>query len=131
LSTIKKRISQRTGNPLSSVNKVIDQMSKAYKITTNSLLLLEKEVHDLQAAHKKKKQKQRQSKKQISHTQEITKKKAQALIQDQIKTSQINITTLVEPELPVSQALIHRQFQYSKCNILGHRRPQCPNLSIN
>jgi hypothetical protein len=131
LSTIKKRISQRTESPLGSVDKVIDRMSKAYKITTNSLLLLRKEVHDLRATHKKEKQKQRRSKKQISHTQGITREEAQALIQGQIKASQIDITAPVKPELPASQALVRRQFQCSECNILRHRRPQCPNLSIN
>jgi kynurenine formamidase len=110
---------------------MIDQMSKAYEITTNSLLLLGKEVHDLRAAHEKEKQKRRQSKKQISHTQGITREEAQTLIQGQIKASQIDITAPVEPELPASQALVRRQFRCSECNILGHRRPQCPNLSIN
>jgi hypothetical protein len=108
LSTIKKYISQRTESPLSSVNKVIDWISKVYKITTNSLLLLRKEVYDLRAAHKKKKQKRRRSKKQISHAQGITREEAQALIQGQIKASQIDITAPVEPKLPASQALVRR-----------------------
>jgi hypothetical protein len=127
LSTIKRRISQRTGNPIGSVDEAINQMSKAYKITTNSLMLLGKEVHDLQATHEKKKQKRGQSRRQIEHGQGITREKAQALVQSHIKASQSVITAPAEPELPASQALIRRQYRCSDCNILGHRRPQCPN----
>jgi L-lactate utilization protein LutC len=80
LSTIKRRISQYTGSPLDSVDEVINQISKTYKITANNLILLGKEVHDLQAAHEKEKQKHRQSRKQITHKQGITREEAQALI---------------------------------------------------
>jgi hypothetical protein len=59
LSTIKKHISQRTGSPIDSVDEAINQISKAYKMTANSLILLRKEVHNLRAAHKKEKQKRR------------------------------------------------------------------------
>jgi hypothetical protein len=131
LTTIKKRISQRTGSPLNSVNKVINQMSKAYEMTTNSLMLLGKEVHDLQATHEKKKQKHRQSRRQITHEQGITREEAQALIQSQIEMPQSITTALTEPELPASQALVRRQFRCSECNTLGHRRPQCPNRTSN
>jgi hypothetical protein len=48
---------------LGSVDEVIDWMSKVYEMTTNSFLLLGKEVHDLRAAHEKEKQKRRRSKK--------------------------------------------------------------------
>jgi hypothetical protein len=106
-------------------------MSKAYEMTTNSLILLEKEVHDLQAAHEKEKQKHRRSRRQIEHRQGITREEAQALIQNPIKASQSVITALVEPELPASQTLVRRQFQCSDCNILRHRRPQCPNRTNN
>jgi hypothetical protein len=131
LTTIKKRISQRTGSPLDSVDEVINRMSKAYEITANSLILLGKEVHDLRAAHEKEKQKRRQSRKQISHEQGITREEAHALIQSQVEASQLAITALADPELPASPALIRRQFRCSECNILGHRRPQCPNRTGN
>jgi hypothetical protein len=42
-------------------------MFKTYKITTNSLMLLGKEVYDLRAVNKKEKQKRGQSRRQIEH----------------------------------------------------------------
>jgi hypothetical protein len=45
-------------------------------MTVNSLILLEKEVYDLQAAHEKEKQKCRQSRRQIEYGQGITREKA-------------------------------------------------------
>jgi hypothetical protein len=131
LTTIKKRISQRTGSPLDSVDEVINRMSKAYEMTANSLMLLGKEVHDLRAAHEKEKQKRGRSRRQITHEQGITREEAQALIQSQIEMPQSITTALTEPELPASQALVRRQFRCSECNTLGHRRPQCPNRTSN
>jgi hypothetical protein len=131
LTTIKKRISQRTGSPLDSVDEVINQISKAYEMTANSLMLLGKEVHDLQATHEKKKQKRGQSRRQITHKQGITREEAQALIQSQIEMPQSITTALTKPELPASQALVRRQFRCSECNTLRHRRPQCPNHTSN
>ena len=106
-------------------------MSKAYEMTANSLILLGKEVHNLQAIHEKEKQKRGQSRKQISHEQGITREEAQVLVQRQIEASQSITTVLTEPELPASQAIVRRQFRCSECNTLGHRRPQCPHRSSN
>ena len=131
LTTIKRRISQRTGSPLGSVDEVINRMSKAYEMTANSLMLLGKEVHDLRGAHEKEKQKRRRSRKQIEHGQGITREEAQALVQSQIEASQSRTTAPGESELPASQTLVRRQFRCSECNILGHRRPQCPNRTGN
>jgi hypothetical protein len=131
LSTIKKRISQRTGSPLSSVNEAIDRMSKAYEMTANSLILLGKEVHDLRATHEKEKQKRRRSRKQITHEQGITREEAQALIQNQIEVSQTDTTAPAEPELPASQPPVRRQFRCSGCGIAGHKITGCPNKARN
>jgi hypothetical protein len=87
LSTIKRRISQRTGSPIGSVDEAIDRMSKAYEMTANSLMLLRKEVHDLRAAHEKEKQKRGRSRRQIEHGQGISREEAQALIQGHIEAS--------------------------------------------
>jgi hypothetical protein len=131
LTTIKKRISQRIGSPLDSVDEVINRMSKAYEMTANSLTLLGKEVHDLRAAHEKEKQKRRLSTKRITHEQGITREEAQALIQSQIEASQSATAAPAEPELPASPVLVRRQYRCSDCNILRHRKPQCPNRTSN
>ena len=131
LTTIKRRISQHTESPLDSVDEVIDRMSKAYEMTTNSLMLLGKEVHDLRAAHEKEKQKRRRSRKQITHEQGITKEEAQMLVQSQIEASQSITTAPAEPDLPESQPPVRRQFRCSGCGIAGHKITGCPNHTSN
>jgi hypothetical protein len=106
-------------------------MSKAYKISINKLLIVQKEVYDLQAAHKKEKQKSRQSRKQISHEQEVTREEAQALIQGQVKASQTAAAAPAKPELPASQPPVQRQFRCSGCGIAGHKITGCPNRTSN
>lgn len=106
-------------------------MSKAYEMTTNSLMLLGKEVHDLRAAHEKEKQKRRRSRKQITHEQGITKEEAQMLVQSQIEASQSITTAPAEPDLPESQPPVRRQFRCSGCGIAGHKITGCPNHTSN
>ena len=84
-------------------------------------------MNDLRATHEKEKQKHKRSKKQISIEQGITREEAQALIQGQVKASQVVITAPVEPELPASQPIVRRQFRCSGCNVMGHRINQCPS----
>jgi hypothetical protein len=131
LTTIKRRISQRTGSPLGSVDEAINRMSKAYEMTANSLLFLGKEAHDLRAAHEKEKQKRRRSRKQIPHEQGITREEAQALIQNQIEASQTATAAPVEPEFLASQPPVRRQFRCSGCGIAGHKITKCPNCTVN
>jgi hypothetical protein len=93
----------------------------------NDVLLIWKENYNLQAAHKKEKQKRQKSKKQISIEQGVTREEAQALIQGQVEVSHAITTTPAEPELPASQAVVHRQYRCSGCNVMGHRINQCPS----
>lgn len=102
-------------------------MSKAYETTMNNLILIQKECRDLQALHEKEKQKREKSKKQIPIKQEITRKEAQTLIQDQIKASQVVTTALAKPGLLALQGVIRRQFRCSGCGVEGHRINRCPN----
>jgi hypothetical protein len=131
MTTIKKRMSRRTRSPSEVIDEAILRMSKAYEMTMNDLLLVQKENHDLRAAHEKEKQKCQRSKKQISSKQGITREEAQALIQGQIEASQAAITTPAEPELPASQPVVRRQFQCSGCGTIGHRINRCPNHASN
>jgi hypothetical protein len=131
LITIKRRISQRTRSPSEVIDKAINRMSKAYEISINELQIVQKEVRDLRAAHKKEKQKRTRSRKQISHEQGITREEAQALIQGQVEASQSVTAAPAEPELPVSQPPVRRQFRCSGCGIIGHKITGCPNRISN
>ena len=81
----------------------------------------------MRAAHEKEKQKRKRSNKQISIEQGVTKEEAKALVQGQVEASHAVTTTPAEPELPVSQAVVRRQYRCSGCNIMGHRINQCPS----
>ncbi|EED12730.1 conserved hypothetical protein [Talaromyces stipitatus ATCC 10500] len=128
-TTINKRINKRTGslNQNEEINQAVIRLSKAYEILANDALLVRKENRDLRAAHEKEKQKCKRSNKQISIEQGITREEAQALVQGQVEASHAVTTTLAEPELPASQAVVRRQFRCSGCNVMGHRINQCPS----
>ncbi|EEA22979.1 pogo transposable element, putative [Talaromyces marneffei ATCC 18224] len=126
-TTIKRRISERTGSPNQGINQAIIRMSKAYETTMHDLLLIRKENYDLRAAHEKEKRKRQKSKKQISIEQGITREEAQALVQGQVEASQAITTAPAEPELPASQGVVRRQFRCSGCGVEGHRINRCPN----
>ena len=111
--------------------QAMDRLSKAHEYTTHENLILRKENHDLRAAHEKEKQKRRRSRKQISHEQGITREEAQALIEGQIEVSQTVTAAPVEPELPVSQPPVRRQFRCSGCGIAGYKITGCPNRAPN
>ncbi|EED14731.1 pogo transposable element, putative [Talaromyces stipitatus ATCC 10500] len=60
-ATIKKRINEPTTGPFEVVDQAINRLSKAYEMSRNELLIIQKEVHDLRAANEKEKQKPRQA----------------------------------------------------------------------
>lgn len=130
-STIKRRISQRPTSPLDVMAQAMDRLSKAHEYTAHENLILWKENHNLQAIHKKEKQKHKQSRKQISHKQGITREEVQALISRPVEASQTVIAAPAEPELPASQPPVRRQFRCSSCGIVGHKITGCPNRIRN
>ena len=89
-----------------------------------------KEVHDLRAANEKEKQKRRRSTKRIAHEGGLTRQEAQDLVQSQNQANQSSqpvANEAAQSEPAASQLRVRAQFRCSNCNILGHRRNQCPN----
>ncbi|EED17208.1 ankyrin repeat-containing protein, putative [Talaromyces stipitatus ATCC 10500] len=78
-ATIKK-INEPTTGPFEVVDQAINRLSKAYEMSRNELLIIQKEVHDLRAANEKEKQKRKRSRAQISHQGSLTAQEAQELI---------------------------------------------------
>jgi hypothetical protein len=131
MTTIKRRISQRTRSPSEVIDEAISRISKAYEMSINELTIVRKEVHDLRAANEKEKQKRKRSNKQISIEQGITREEAQALVQGQVEASQVVTTTPAEPQLPASQPIVRRQFRCSGCGAEGHKINRCPSRTVS
>jgi hypothetical protein len=91
------------------------------------LTIVRKEAHNLRAAHEKEKQKRRRSTARIAHEGGLTRQEAQDLIQSQNQPSQPVADDPTQSERVASPSRVRAQFRCSNCNILGHRRNQCPN----
>ncbi|EEA24967.1 conserved hypothetical protein [Talaromyces marneffei ATCC 18224] len=105
-TSIKRRVSERTGGSNQAIDQAIMRMSKAYEIAMNDLLLARKENYDLRAAYEKEKQ--------ISTEQGITREE-----------------TLVQGQVEASQAVVRRQFRCSACGIEGHKINRCLDRTSN
>ena len=97
-------------------------------MTMNELSIIRKEVHDLRAANEKEKQKRRRFTARIAHEGGLT---AQDLVGSQNQSSQPVANDPPQSERVASPPRVRAQFRCSNCNILGHRRNQCPNPTGN
>jgi hypothetical protein len=134
ISAIKASFEQFPTIPTSLINRRLDRISKACERGMIDMTIIQKEVHDLRAAHEKEKQKRRRSKARIAHEGGLTRQEAQDLIQSQNQANQSSQPVANGPaqsERIASPPRIRAQFRCSNCNILGHRRNQCPNTITN
>ena len=113
--------------PTSPINRRLDWISKACENAMINLTIVRKEVHDLNTAHEKEKQKRRRSTTRITHEGGLTRQEAQDLIRSQNQPSQPVANDPAQLERVASPPRVRAQFRCSNCNILGHRRNQCPN----
>ena len=116
--------------PTSPLDRRLDRISKACERQMIDMTIVRKEVHDLRAAHEKEKQKRRRSTKRIAHEGGLTRQEAQDLVRSQNQPNQSSQPVANDPaqsERVASPPRVRAQFRCSNCNILGHRRNQCPN----
>ncbi|EED18412.1 pogo transposable element, putative [Talaromyces stipitatus ATCC 10500] len=130
-ATIKKRINDRTIGPFEVVDQAINRLSKAYEMSRNELLIIQKEVHDLRAANEKEKKKRKRSRAQISHEGSLTAQEAQELIGSRNEASQPIPTAPVESEPQTSQPRLRAPPKCSGCGIIGHKINRCPNRTTS
>jgi hypothetical protein len=126
-TAIKALFGQHVTIPTSPINRRLDRISKACENAMIDLTIVRKEVHDLRAANEKEKQKRRRSTARITHEGGLTRQEAQDLIQSQNQPSQPIANDPPQSERVASLPRVRAQFRCSNCNILGHRRNQCPN----
>ena len=120
--------------PTSPLDRRLDRISKACERQMIDMTIVRKEVHDLRAAHEKEKQKRRRSTKRIAHEGGLTRQEAQDLVRSQNQPNQSSQPVANDPaqsERVASPPRVRAQFRCSNCNILGHRRNQCPNPITN
>ncbi|KAJ5933446.1 hypothetical protein N7454_005775, partial [Penicillium verhagenii] len=121
---------QRTKTLLSLLNSMLDQILKAYQMSTcmQSTVLLNTKVANLRAAMEKKKQKRTRSAKQIPYAEGLIVLEVQSLIESLILAPEAsNPTPAMQPPAPLQQH-IRALPRCSECNIQGCKRPQHPNL---
>jgi hypothetical protein len=126
-TAIKALFGQHVTIPTSPINRRLDRISKACENAMINLTIVRKEVHDLRTAHEKEKQKRRRSTTRITHEGGLTRREAQDLVRSQNQPSQPLVNDPPQSERMASPPRVRAQFRCSNCNILGHRRNQCPN----
>lgn len=97
----------------------------------NIAVLLTKEVQDLQAAHEKKRQQKKRSKRQIAHTGGLSIQEGIDLMQRRNEAQEAEDTIQMETAPSTSQPHVRAPPRCSDCNVLGHKRTHCPSRSSN
>ena len=130
-STIKRLISQNTGSPQSPTKSALNQLIKGCELAMNSGILLAQENQDLRAAHEKKQQGSRRSRRQMVCTEGLSIQEGQDLIEHSNEAVEVSTTAPIQPALTENQPSKRAPPRCSDCHIIGHRRLQCPNRMPN
>ncbi|EED21622.1 conserved hypothetical protein [Talaromyces stipitatus ATCC 10500] len=131
MTILKKRINERTTSPLEMIDRAINRLYKAYEMSFNELLIVQKEVHDLRAAIEKEKRERKRSRAQISHEGSPIAQEAQELITSRDEASQPISAVPVESEHQASQPRVRAPPKCSGCGIIGHKINRCPNRTTS
>lgn len=129
-SSLKALLKKRSKSPPTPFKIALDQVIKGYYISMHNAALLAKENTELCAANEKKRQKRKQSNRQIPHEGGLTVEEASQLIEQPIEPIE-----LVEqpPPGPIEPPVLpppptrRRQARCSSCQIIGHSITWCPN----
>ena len=130
-STIKRLISQNTGSPQSPTKSALNQLIKGCELAMNSGILLAQENQDLRAAHEKKQQGSRRSRRQMVCTEGLSIQEGQDLIEHNSEAVEASTTAPTQPASMETQPSKRAPPRCSDCHIIGHRRLQCPNRMPN
>ena len=94
-------------------------------------LLLAYENQQLQASHEKLIQKRNCSRKQIATEEGLSIQEGQSLLQSRNQADEAIPTVHTEPVPEAEQHPVCAPSQCSDCNIIGHKRNQCPSHNNN
>ena len=97
----------------------------------NSGVLLAKENQDLQAAQETQTLKKKHSNKQITAEEGLSIKEGQSLLQSRNQADEAIPTVHTEPAPEAEQHPVCAPPRCSDCNIIGHKRNQCPSRNNN
>ena len=97
----------------------------------NSGILLAQENQDLRAAHEKKQQGSRRSRRQMVCTEGLSIQEGQDLIEHNSEVVEASTTAPTQPASMETQPSKRAPPRCSDCHIIGHRRLQCPNRMPN
>ena len=106
-------------------------MSKAYEMSINELLIIQKKVHDLHAVNKKEKKKRKRSRAQIAYKGSLTAQEAQELVATRNEASEPIPAAPIDSEPQASQPRVRAPPKCSGCGIIGHKINRCPNRTTS
>jgi hypothetical protein len=131
ISTIQRLLRDRTQSPSSTTKRALNQLLKGCEMAMNSAVLLAKENQDLRAANEKQRQKRKRSNRQIACTEGLSIQEGQNLLEsrDQVDEGVAPLPAGTAPEEDQRPVLVPPRC--SDCNIIGHRRNQCPNRNAS
>ena len=128
-SSIKTLLGRRTNSPESPTNAMFNQVIKSCEIVWHHNGILAKENSDLHAANEKQKQKRSRSKRQITREEGLTIQEGRGLVAQSEQPAEAEYISEQQPVQEASEVRRIAPPRCSDCNVVGHKRPKCPNRS--
>ena len=129
--SLKRQLEEGAYTPFAPSNSTLLQLQKACETAMDEGLLLAYENQQLQASHEKHIQKRNCSRKQIPAEEGLSIQEGQSLLQSRNQVQEAIPTVHTEPVPEVEWHPVHAPPQCSDCNIIGHKRNQCPSRNSN
>ena len=129
--SLKRQLREDAYSPFAPSNSTLLQLLKACETAMDKGLLLAHENQQLQASHEKLIQKRNCSRKQIATEEGLSIQEGQSLLQSRNQADEAIPTVHTEPVPEAEQHPVCAPSQCSDCNIIGHKRNQCPSCNNN
>ena len=123
-SSIKKLTERRSESP---INKALKQLIKGSEQTMHEVILLKKEVHDLQAENGKQKKQRARPNRRIPIDQGLSTQEAQESINRLNQADEAANSGVQESREITLQRAARAPPRCTNCGTVGHSRNRCPN----
>ena len=129
--SLKRQLEENAYSPFAPSNSTLLQLLKACETAMDKGLLMAHENEQLQASHEKLIQKRNCSRKHLATEEGLSIQEGQSLLQSRPQADEAIPTVHTEPVPEAEQHPLHAPPRCSDCNIIGHKRNQCPSHNKN